>query len=216
MDYAELDRDPLTGRESHFGVDYALTLGYDESALLALPSSVVDRFAGVGNPHAHGMIQPGMSIVDIGCGAGTDLLLAAEAVGPTGRVLGIDEEPKLAMRARAGMAQLGVGDRGTAVSGSASDLPVPTGSVHVVMTNGLLMNLEDIQPALNEMFRVLLPGGVALLAELVGPEGLSAMDLLEAVSLAGFDDISFEDGTPNPKGLQGMGANIIIKKPYGC
>src|SRR6266436_3628521 len=92
----------------HRGPDYAVsTLGYDASELAALPPDVTAAFAGIGNPHAIGRIPAGATVVDVGCGAGTDLLLAARRIGPRGRAIGVDMTEAMRRRALAGAAAHG-------------------------------------------------------------------------------------------------------------
>src|SRR5437867_3825116 len=95
----------MPGGEFHFhrGPEYAVTrLGYDSAELAALPLDVTSSFAGVGNPHATGRMENTSVVLDVGCGAGTDLLLAARRVGPRGRAIGIDMTETMRTRAAAG------------------------------------------------------------------------------------------------------------------
>jgi len=89
--YARVARDPSGEFHFHRGPEYAATrLNYDAAELSKLPYAVTESFAGIGNPHAIAPLPPGATVVDIGCGAGTDLLLAALHVGPEGRAIGVD------------------------------------------------------------------------------------------------------------------------------
>src|SRR5436190_15725196 len=98
--YSRVASDPDGDFHFHRGPAYAAEfLGYDPAELAALPSECTSSFAGIANPHAIAPILPGKTVLDIGCGAGTDLLLAARKVGPTGRAIGIDMTE--AMRDRA-------------------------------------------------------------------------------------------------------------------
>ena len=93
----------------HRGPHYAATmLGYDATELAALPAEVTSSFAGIGNPHAVGRVPAGVTVLDIGCGAGTDLLLAARQVGPTGRAIGVDMTEAMRERASKGAATCGL------------------------------------------------------------------------------------------------------------
>src|SRR5260221_4674178 len=107
--YARVAADP--GGEFHFhrGPEYAATrLGYDAAELTTIPRTVTESFAGVGNPHAIAPVPAGATVVDIGSGAGTDLLLAALHVGPTGRAIGVDMTEAMRERARRGAAACGL------------------------------------------------------------------------------------------------------------
>src|SRR5574339_726327 len=83
----------------HRGPAYAVArLGYDEAELAALPAEVTSSFAGIGNPHLVAPIPPGAVVLDVGCGAGTDLLLAARRTGPRGRAIGVDMTEEMRLR----------------------------------------------------------------------------------------------------------------------
>src|SRR5262245_42174758 len=123
------------GGDFHFhrGSDYAAArLGYDAGELAALPADVTASFAGIGNPHAIGPIPAGATIVDIGCGAGTDLLLAARRVGPSGRAIGVDMTASMRQRALAGAAACGLTNVDV-IEGDATCLPIEDRSVDVVI-----------------------------------------------------------------------------------
>ena len=83
-----------TGRQG------ALTLEYDPSIIASLPDEVLASFCGVGNPFALGPINPGETVLDVGCGAGVDVIVASRLVGATGKVCGIDMTPEMVERAR--------------------------------------------------------------------------------------------------------------------
>ena len=89
-------------REQRFpiGPDSAKRLGYDAADVDALPRSLTASFCGVGNPFAMGEPEPGQTVLDLGCGAGFDTLLAARRVGPSGRAIGVDMTPGMIARAR--------------------------------------------------------------------------------------------------------------------
>jgi SAM-dependent methyltransferase len=151
----------------HRGPDYATTmLGYDATELAALPSSVTSSFAGVGNPHAVGRIPDGATVIDIGCGAGTDLLLAARRVGGEGRAIGIDMTEAMRQLAMQGAAACGL-DRVEVRSGDATRLPVDDRSVDVVISNGVLNLVPEKQRAVAEIARVLKPGGRVQIADII-------------------------------------------------
>jgi len=143
----------------HRGPQYAATiLGYEAAELAALPSSVTSSFAGVGNPHAVGRIPAGATVIDIGCGAGTDLLLAARQVGAKGRAIGVDMTRAMRQRAEEGAAACGL-DHVEVRSGDATRLPTEDRSVDVVISNGVLNLVPEKERAVAEIARVLKPGG---------------------------------------------------------
>jgi SAM-dependent methyltransferase len=150
----------------HRGPQYAATLlGYDAAALARLPSFITEAFAGIGNPHAMAPLHPGDTVLDIGCGAGMDLLLAARVVGPQGRAIGVDMTAGMRARAQRGgealrLVQVDVRE------GEATALPVETASVDVVISNGVLNLVPDKPQAISEIARVLKLGGRVQIADI--------------------------------------------------
>jgi arsenite methyltransferase len=127
---------------------------------------VTESFAGVGNPHASGSVPAGATVVDIGSGVGTDLLLAAVQVGPTGRAIGVDMTEAMRDRARRGASTCGL-THVDVREGEATALPVETESVDVVISNGVLNLVAEKQMAIAEIRRILKPGGRVQIADIV-------------------------------------------------
>jgi SAM-dependent methyltransferase len=157
-EYTAVARDPGRGYHFHTGRPLADMLGYHDDWLEGLPEDSIASFAGTGNPFRIGQLRPGERVVDIGCGAGIDSLIAAKMVGPDGQVIGVDMTPamlemarKSAHEARAGHVEFR--------EGLAESLPVPDGWADVVISNGALNLLPDKLAALQEMARVLKPSG---------------------------------------------------------
>lgn len=150
----------------------AARLGYDATEVAELPPSVTSSFAGIGNPHAIGRIPAGATVLDIGCGAGMDLLLAAKRVGPEGRAIGVDMTEAMRSRAVAGAAECGLRNV-EVLAGDATRLPVATGSIDVVISNGVLNLVPEKKLAIAEMARVLKPGGRVQIADIIIGEVLS-------------------------------------------
>jgi len=171
--YARVATEPSGSFHFHRGPAYAAEmLGYDLDALAALPADTTSSFAGVANPHRLAPMPPGATVVDIGCGAGMDLLLAAEAVGPGGRVIGVDMTNAMAQRARTGARAIGL-DNVEVRLGDALSLPVDAESVDFVISNGVLNLTPDKQQAFGEVFRILKPGGQFLYGDIVVANELS-------------------------------------------
>lgn len=165
--YARVAADPHGEFHFHRGPRYAATmLGYDATELAALPSDVTSSFAGVGNPHAIGRLATGAIVVDVGSGAGTDLLLAARQVGTTGRAIGVDITDAMRRRASAGAAACGLAQVAVR-NGDATRLPVDDRSVDVVISNGVLNLVPDKKRAVAEIARVLKPGGRVQIADII-------------------------------------------------
>jgi len=164
--YTDVAETPEMGFHFHTGRPLAAMLGYDAGDVDWLPTSTVDSFAGTGNPFSAGRLPEGATVLDIGCGAGFDTLLAARQVGPSGRVFAIDMTDAMLARARAGAEALGL-DNVEVRHGYAEELPVEDSSVDVVISNGVLNLTPDKMAAMREVHRVLKPGGRFQIADIV-------------------------------------------------
>ena len=156
------------GGEFHFhrGPAYAAEfLGYDAGELAALPPDCTASFAGVGNPLAIGPIHAGETLLDIGCGAGMDLLLAAKRAGADGHAIGVDMTDAMIERARQSAATAGL--RQVEIrKGDATSLPIADCSIDVVSSNGVLNLVPEKERGFSEIVRVLKPGGRLHLADI--------------------------------------------------
>ena len=171
--YARVADEPGGDFHFHRGAEYAVEfLGYDAAALAALPPESPASFAGVANPHSIAPIQPGETVLDIGCGAGMDLLLAARLVGPGGRAIGVDMTPAMAAKARASALAAGLANVEVRI-GDALTLPVDDASIDVVISNGVINLTPDKERAYAEIFRVLKPGGRLQLGDIIVANELS-------------------------------------------
>ncbi len=171
--YARVAEDPSGDFHFHRGPAYATSLlGYDAAELATIPAESSASFAGVGNPHGVAPIEPGETVLDIGCGGGMDLLLAARKVGPGGKAIGVDMTPAMAERARAGAHAMGLGHVEVRV-GDALELPVESGTIDVVISNGVINLTPDKDRAYAEAFRILRPGGRFQLADIIVANELS-------------------------------------------
>lgn len=165
--YTRVASEPNGEFHFHRGPKYAAAfLGYDAVELEALPSECSRSFAGIGNPHLIGPIQAGETVVDVGCGAGMDLLLAARRVGPDGKAVGIDMTVRMLVHARSAAAAVGL-DQIEIVEGDAASLPLPDASADVVISNGVLNLVPEKEKAFAEIVRILRPGGRLHLADIV-------------------------------------------------
>lgn len=171
--YARVATDPAAAFHFHRGPVYAADrLGYDPAELAGLPPAVTSSFAGIGNPHAIRRIPDGATVVDVGCGAGMDLLLSARRAGAAGRAIGVDMTDDMVGRAEAGAREAGLANVDVRL-GDATSLPVDDSSMDVVTSNGVLNLVPDKPRAAAEMFRVLRPGGRLQIADIVVAERLA-------------------------------------------
>jgi len=157
-EYGQVASDPGQGFHFHTGRKLARLLGYEEAWLRGVPEGTIAAFAGTGNPFSLGALTPGERVVDVGCGAGIDSLIAARMVGPDGVVVGVDMTPAMLDRARRSAAEGGFSNVHFH-SGLAESLPVADGWADVVISNGVLNLFPDKLAGLQEMARVLKPGG---------------------------------------------------------
>ena len=165
--YSRVARAPDGSFHFHRGPAYAAEwLGYDATELTALPPEVTQSFAGVGNPHAIAPLPAGSTVVDIGCGGGTDLLIAARRVRRTGRAIGVDMTADMREQARAGARAAGLTNVDV-LEGDATHLPLDDASVDVVISNGVLNLVPEKDRAFAEIARVLRPGGRVQIADIV-------------------------------------------------
>jgi ubiquinone/menaquinone biosynthesis C-methylase UbiE len=172
--YDQVARNPEGDYHFHRGPDYAHRfLGYDPDELARLPELSTARFAGVGNPLAIGPVGAGATVLDHACGAGMDLLLAAGKVGSRGRAIGIDMTPAMIECAARAARQAGLSHIAEFRQGYYENLPVPDASVDVVISNGVLNLSPEKHRVMNEVFRVLKPGGYLYLADVVVQQELN-------------------------------------------
>ena len=157
-EYQEVALNPEKGFHFFIGRPVAQMLGYDEAWLEGIPEASVESFAGTGNPFSLGEIKPGEHVVDVGCGAGFDSLIAGRMVGPKGRVIGVDMTAAMIEKGRAAAAEVGL-DNVEFRMGYGEELPLPDGWADVVISNGMLNLMPDKSAPLKEMKRVLKPTG---------------------------------------------------------
>lgn len=146
--------------------------GYTAAQLATVPDGVTQSFFGCGNPLSLASVKPGDTVLDLGSGAGLDLILAGHAVGASGRVIGIDMTAAMIERARANVARAGL----TNVEirdGRIESLPVENGSIDWVISNCVLSLSPDKERVFGEISRVLRPGGEMLISDIVVDEQLA-------------------------------------------
>jgi SAM-dependent methyltransferase len=156
------------GRDFIFptGRAWAQELGYPEPELAAVPDATVESFAGVANHWALGRIAPGEVVLDLGCGAGTDLLIAAQMTGAGGRAIGVDMTSGMLERASTTAREMGLANVQLHES-LIESLPLENASVDVVISNGVIDLVPDKDAVFDEIDRVLRPGGRLQFADVV-------------------------------------------------
>ena len=159
--------------EYHFfhGREAAELFGYDAAWLDRAPAGAVASFAGVGNPHLRSGIQPGETVVDLGSGAGLDAIIASWSAGASGKVIGVDLNPSMCLKAQAHAAASG--SRMECHQGRMEDIPLPAESADVVISNGVINLSFRKRKVTQELFRVLKPGGRLSITDIVSAKQLS-------------------------------------------
>jgi arsenite methyltransferase len=178
--YASVSEEPEKDFVFPTGRAWAQDLDYP-AELASVPESTVESFAGVANPFSLGRLEPGERVLDLGCGAGTDSLVAAQMVAPGGRVTGLDMTPEMLAKARAGAAEMEL-ENVEFVEGEAEVLPFDEASFEVVISNGVIDLVPDKDAVFGEIYRVLAPGGRIQIADVtiqnpVSEEGKRDIDL---------------------------------------
>ncbi|MFN2469636.1 MAG: methyltransferase domain-containing protein [Gaiellaceae bacterium] len=151
--YASVSEQPENDFIFPTGRPWAEDLAYPEE-LAKVPEAAVESFAGVANPWQLGRLAPGERVLDLGSGAGTDSLVAAQMVGEQGHVTGIDMTPEMLTKARAAAAEMGA-ENVEFVEGEAERLPFGDESFDVVISNGVIDLIPDKDAVFTELYRLL-------------------------------------------------------------
>ena len=178
--YASVSEEPERDFIFPTGRAWAEDLDYPPE-LANVPDAAVESFAGVANPWQMGRLTPGERVLDLGSGAGTDSLVAAQMVGEHGSVTGIDMTAEMLAKARAAAAEMGTTNV-EFVEAEAERLPFADEAFDVVISNGVIDLIPDKDAVFAELYRVLVPGGRIQIADVtiqnpVSEEGRRNIDL---------------------------------------
>jgi arsenite methyltransferase len=178
--YASVSDEPEKDFIFPTGRAWAEDLGYPDE-LANVPDASAESFAGVANPWVMGRLSPGERVLDLGSGAGTDSLIAAQMIGDQGHVTGVDMTPEMLAKAHASAAEMGA-QNVEFVEAEAEHLPFPDASFDVVISNGVIDLVPDKDAVFSELHRVLVPGGRIQVADVtiqnpVSAEGRRNIDL---------------------------------------
>ena len=157
--YIEVATRPDQTFHFHHGRPLAEMRGYPMELVDSMPPQAVESFAGVGNPFSLGLINAGETVLDVGSGSGFDCFIAANSVGPKGKVIGVDMTDAMLEKSRATAQKIGLGQVEFRKS-FVEELPVDDKSVDVVISNGVVNLCPDKYRVFAEIFRALKPGAV--------------------------------------------------------
>lgn len=163
--YGQVATDPTGAFNFPVGRAYAEAIGYPPATLASVPEEAVRSFAGVTYFHPRTKLVPGEVVLDLGCGAGMDMIIAAKAVAPNGRVIGIDYSEAMVASATKNAKRVGVMNV-MVHRAPVEALPLPDASVDVAEANGVYNLAPEKERAVAEVYRVLKPGGRLVAAEI--------------------------------------------------
>lgn len=169
--FCRIAKNPASEQRFPVGPESAKRLGYNPAEIDGLPGSVTESFAGVGCPLVLGPVREGELVLDLGSGAGMDAFLVARRVGPKGRVIGIDMTSEMIRKAESNRLLLGI-ENVEFKEGQVENLPLEDASIDLAMTNGVINLCLDKERVIQEIYRVLKPGGRFYGADIILEEGV--------------------------------------------
>jgi arsenite methyltransferase len=165
--YSEAAEHPSAEHPFPVGRRFAESVGYPPELLHELPAESSDAYAGVSNISITAAIMEGSRVLDLGCGAGLDSLIAAKRVGPNGEVVGVDFSPSMLTRAQNAASRSVFADRVLFLHGAAESIPVASQWADVALVNGIFNLNPAREKIFHELARVVKPGGAVFCAELI-------------------------------------------------
>ena len=230
--YQEVAENPEGEFHFYHGRPAAEMFGYRADWLGRAPAASVASFAGVGNPHERSEMQPGETVLDLGSGAGLDAIISSWAVGPSGKVIGIDLNPAMCLKAQAHAAQSGTTME--CHEARMEDIPQPDATVDVIISNCVINLSPDKDAVFGESFRVLRPGGRMRVSDIVWTRkpteaeqndlaswagciagALQVEEYVSKLEAAGFTNVTTRlEGDPDKKGW--ASAYINAERPNAC
>ena len=164
--YSKVARKPEDSHPFPVGGRFAKSVGYPAALLKTIPRQSIESFSGVSNVSVFAEIDEAMTVLDLGCGAGLDAMVARERVGPRGRIIGVDFSADMVFKARQAIEEVGADNLDFVLAGGES-LPLETGVVDLALVNGIF-NLNPHRTRLfRELARVVKPGGTVWSAEII-------------------------------------------------
>lgn len=207
----DAEKDPATGfhivseSRSACAIDErseALNI-YEERLIEGIPEKALVASRGCGDPVSKAALQPGETVLDLGCGGGVDAIIAARLVGEAGKVYGLDMTAEMLELARENARAAGA-DNITYIEGLIEDIPLPDAAVDVVLSNCVINLSEDRPAVLREALRVLVPGGRFVVSDIVE---------FEPVTIEARDDLCVIAGTTN--GMLSADAYLQLLRDVG-
>lgn len=169
--YGQVAQSPHAKFNFPVGRAFAESVGYDAALLSQLPAGLSESFTGAGNPQPFVDARIGETVLDLGCGVGLDLYHYAVAVGPTGKVYGLDLSEAILAKAQENLRQAGIKNVAF-FHAPAARIPLPDASVDLVTANGIFNLSPDKDAVMREVARVLKPGGRTIFAEIIAADEL--------------------------------------------